>query len=68
MLRSLLMLIAVAAATNAQAQAPSRADAVKYPSKVVRMTVGYAPGGAVDVSARILAQPPYDPQNLKLKA
>ena len=32
------------------------ADADKYPSRVVRMTVGFTAGGAVDVSARIVAQ------------
>ena len=56
MLRSLLLLMAVLPSANAFAQTPPRADVSKYPSKVVRMTVGYAPGGAVDVSARILAQ------------
>jgi tripartite-type tricarboxylate transporter receptor subunit TctC len=32
------------------------ADAAKYPSKVVRLIVGYPAGGAVDVSARLMAQ------------
>jgi tripartite-type tricarboxylate transporter receptor subunit TctC len=32
------------------------ADSVRYPTKVVRVLVGYAPGGAVDVSGRIIAQ------------
>ena len=54
MIRPLLMLIAATASANAQTQ--PRADVAKYPTKVVRMTVGYAAGGAVDVSARILAQ------------
>ena len=56
MRRSMLMLLAVLPSTGALAQTPPRVDASKYPSKVVRMTVGYAAGGAVDVSARILAQ------------
>ncbi len=32
------------------------ADAAKYPSRVVRVLVGYTPGGAVDVSARLVSQ------------
>ncbi len=32
------------------------ADAAKYPSRLVRLQVGYSPGGAVDVSARLIAQ------------
>ena len=47
------------AASGAVAQTPPRAtsaDATKYPTRVVRMLVGYAAGGAVDVSARIVAQ------------
>lgn len=32
------------------------ADAAKYPSRLVRMAVGFTAGGAVDVSARIVAQ------------
>jgi tripartite-type tricarboxylate transporter receptor subunit TctC len=44
---------------GATAQTPPRtapADAVKYPSRVVRMAVGFTAGGAVDVSARLIAQ------------
>ena len=32
------------------------ADAAKYPSRLVRLQVGYSAGGAVDVSARLIAQ------------
>ena len=32
------------------------ADAVKYPSRLVRMAVGFTAGGAVDVSGRLVAQ------------
>ncbi len=39
----------------AQARA-APADAAKYPSRLVRLLVGYSPGGAVDVSARLIAQ------------
>ena len=46
------------AAGGAYAQTPARepADAAKYPSRLVRMTVGFTAGGAVDVSGRIIAQ------------
>jgi tripartite-type tricarboxylate transporter receptor subunit TctC len=47
------------AAGTALAQTAPRAapaDATKFPSRPVRMLVGYSPGGAVDVSARIVAQ------------
>jgi len=46
-------------AGTAAAQTPPRgapADATKYPSRVVRMAVGFTAGGAVDVSARLIAQ------------
>ena len=32
------------------------ADTAKYPARLVRMQVGYTAGGAVDVSARLIAQ------------
>ena len=32
------------------------ADVDKYPSRVVRMTVGFTAGGAVDISARLVSQ------------
>jgi tripartite-type tricarboxylate transporter receptor subunit TctC len=38
------------------ARAAAAADADKYPSRLVRMTVGFTAGGAVDVSARLVAQ------------
>ena len=47
------------AAGGSNAQAPSRevpTDASKYPSRLIRMTVGFTAGGAVDVSGRIIAQ------------
>ena len=47
------------AAPLAQTQAPPRvapADAAKYPSRLVRMAVGFTAGGAVDVSGRLVAQ------------
>jgi tripartite-type tricarboxylate transporter receptor subunit TctC len=47
------------AAGGVNAQAPTRempADASKYPSRLVRMTVGFTAGGAVDVSGRLIAQ------------
>ena len=42
------------AAGGLHAQTP--ADAAKYPSRLIRMTVGFTAGGAVDVSGRIIAQ------------
>jgi tripartite-type tricarboxylate transporter receptor subunit TctC len=53
------MLVTGGVLTAVSAQAQTRtppADAAKYPSRVVRLQVGYAAGGAVDVSARVIAQ------------
>ena len=45
------------AAGGAMAQTRAApADAAKYPSRLVRLLVGYTAGGAVDVSARLMAQ------------
>jgi tripartite-type tricarboxylate transporter receptor subunit TctC len=41
---------------HAQTPRDAAADAAKYPSRLVRMTVGFTAGGAVDVSGRLIAQ------------
>ena len=40
--------------------APLHAFAQAYPSKAVRMIVGFAPGGGTDVAARAIVQPLTD--------
>ena len=46
-------------AGGSSAQTPARTpagDTAKYPTRLVRMAVGFTAGGAVDVSARLVAQ------------
>ena len=57
--RNSLGVVTCAALVTSSALAQTRAtpaDTAKYPSRLVRLQVGYAAGGAVDVSARLIAQ------------
>ena len=56
MKRTSIALVLLCTGFNAYAPLASAADASRFPTKVVRMTVGFAPGGAVDVQARVVAQ------------
>lgn len=54
--RSVIGLSVSAALTCPAIAGEGPTDPARYPSKVVRMIIGFAPGGAVDVQARIIAQ------------
>ncbi|MDB5809645.1 MAG: hypothetical protein JWN94_1767 [Betaproteobacteria bacterium] len=58
-IQTVSVVIGIALASAVHAQTPSRdvsADASKYPTRLIRMTVGFTAGGAVDVSGRVIAQ------------
>src|SRR5262245_20236757 len=48
--------IGLAAAAAAFPAAPRSARAQSYPSRSVRLIIGYTPGGSADITARLLAQ------------
>ena len=54
-LRALAVVLSLAAAGTVDAQAAAQNPALTYPSKPVRVMVGYAPGGGVDLAARLVA-------------
>ena len=55
-LRHVVAIVWVLCAGAAFAQAPLAGPLTSYPTKSVRMLVGFAPGGGADVIARFYAQ------------